>query len=165
MNKYFHKARCSRGGKMCLQHRLLNLSSDDSKDVFPGNTPGWFTVKLPQILKLCGEWDGALTEIVFKPIFESARPKSLYVCCDIVQPSYGSDSLMPILRKVAVPENFNNKLIVMFPENYYIRLSREEIQYINIYIKDENWEDVSFSSQTLDCTLQLKQVKDVKEPC
>lgn len=145
---------------MCLQNRILNLSSDDSKDIFPGNTPGHFIVKLPKTMKLCGIWDCAITQIDYTPLFESEKPKSIYVCCDIIQPTYGTDSLIPALRKIPVPQNLNAKQIISFPQNDYIRMSREQIQYIHVYIYDENLKEVTFSDQTLNLTLHFKQVKD-----
>ena len=145
---------------MNLKQRLLYLTSTDSLVVFPDNHPGNFTIKLPQTLNLPGKWQCALTEIVFQPRFTSSRPSNLYICCDAVQPSYGSDSLLPILRKVAVSDNLNSKSILIFPQNYYVDISQDELQYITIYIKNQQLEDVSFESQTLTCTLHLQQIQD-----
>lgn len=143
-----------------LKDRILYLASTDSMGVFPQNTPGNFTVQLPKTLSLPGQWVCALTEIVYEPKFIGKRPSNLYICSDIVQPSYESDALLPVLRKISVLDSFNMKSINIFPQNYYVEVNQDEIQYFTVYIKDQSLEPVSFESQTLTCTVHLKQLQD-----
>ena len=140
------------------QDRFLYLSSDDSEAFYPDNKPNHFTVKLPGTLKLPGQWECALTEVVYHTEFNSPRPQSLYICSDIVQVSYGCDALLPILRKVAVPASLNMKAILSFPQNFYIPMAQEELQYITIYIKDEILEDPSFEIGPFNCSLHLRRI-------
>lgn len=140
------------------KHRFLYLSSDDSEIYFPDNKPNHFTVKLPGTLQLPGQWECALTEVVYHTEFKSPRPTFLYICSDIVQVSYGCDALLPILRKVSVPGSLNMKSILSFPQNFYIPMSQDELQYITIYIKDEILEDPSFEIEPFACSLHLRRV-------
>ena len=138
---------------------FIYLSSDDSEEFFPDNKPSHFTVKLPGTLKLSGKWVCAITEIVYHPMFKGVRPTSLYICSDIVEASYGCDSLLPILRRIAVPGSLNTKSILAFPQNFYVPVTQDEIQYITINIKDEILEEPSFEVEPFNCTLHLHKIE------
>jgi hypothetical protein len=137
-----------------MDHYLF-ISSTDSKDWFPQNNSQNFRIKLPSSLKLDGLWRCALTEFSYTPIFEGLIPKEIYICCDIVQDSYACNSTLPLLRKVNVPSQHSSRIQILFPQNFYIPVSQEEIQYINMYIKDENLQNPSFGSEPVTCTLHL----------
>ena len=138
-----------------MEEQYLFLSSQDSLDYFPNNKSNHFTIKLPGLLKLPGTWKCALVEMTYFPQFEGQRPKQIYLCSDIVHESYASDSMLPVLRKVSVPSGISTKISVTFPQNYYFKVSREEIQYIQIYIKDQKLRDPSFVVEPFSCTLHL----------
>jgi hypothetical protein len=134
--------------------QLLFLSSQDSTSWFPQNNNQSFRIKLPTSLKLEGKWKCALTEVTYTPDFSGEKPSEIYVCCDIVQESYGLNSTLPILRKLNVPET-KTRIQHIFPQNIYIELSQEEIQYIHIYIKTQDLQDPSFGSEPFTCTLHI----------
>ena len=138
-----------------MEEHYLFVSSGDSLAYFPDNRTGCFSIKLPGTLKLEGSWKCALTELVYVPQFTGERPKEIYVCCDLVQDSYGSDSMLPVLRKVSVPTALGTKTVHTFPQNYYFHVTRKEIQYINVYVKDQKLDDLSFIQEPLSCTLHL----------
>ena len=138
-----------------MEEHYLFLSSEDSLDYFPENRAGRFSIKLPGTLKLEGRWKCALTELVYVPQFIGEKPQEIYVCCDLVQESYGSDSMLPMLRKVSVPTAIGSKTALTFPQNYYFSVSRTEIQYINVFAKDQKLNDPSFVQEPLSCTLHL----------
>ena len=138
-----------------MEEHYMFLSSRDSLEFFPENKAHSFEVKLPGTLKLEGRWKCALTELVYVPQFTGERPKQIYVCCDLVQDSYVADSMLPIMRKVAVPTAIGTRTSLTFPQNYYFPLARNEIQYINVYVKDHNLNAPEFSQEPLSCTLHL----------
>jgi hypothetical protein len=143
---------------MNTQEHYLFLSSQDSLAYFPNNKAHSFTVKLPGTLKLSGHWKCAVVEMVYVPQFQGEKPKQLYLCCDLVQESYGSNSMLPILRKVSVPSAISTKTVLTFPQNYYFDVSQEEVQYIQVYAKDQTLRDPSFMQEPLTCTLHLVRV-------
>jgi hypothetical protein len=143
---------------MNTEEHYLFLSSQDSLAYFPNNKAHRFTVKLPGTLKLSGHWKCAMMEVVYVPQFEGEKPKELYLCCDLVQESYGSNSMLPILRKVSVPTALGNKTVLTFPQNYYFNVSQEEVQYVQIYVKDQKLQDPSLMQEPLSCTLHLVQI-------
>lgn len=136
---------------------FLFLSSADSKEWFPQNNAQCFTIKLPTPLKLDGNWKCALTEIAFTPKFSENIPKEIYICTKIVQDSYAVNSSLPLLRKLIIPDS-SFQLQWAFPQNFYIEVSQEEIQYLKIYIKDQNLQNPSFLKEPLTCTLHLCKV-------
>ena len=138
-----------------MDEHYLFLSSQDSLDYFPDNKSNHFNIKLPGTLKLPGIWKCAVVEMTYYPQFEGERPKQIYLCCDVVQESYACDSTLPILRRLSVPTGISTKTTVTFPQNYYFQVSREELQYIQIYVKNQKLQDPTFVVQPLTCTLHL----------
>ena len=138
-----------------MEEHYMFLSSQDSLEYFPENKAHRFGIKLPGVMHLEGRWKCALTELVYFPQFTGERPKELYVCCDLVQDSYVADSMLPVMRKVAVPTAISTKTSLTFPQNYYFPVSRKEIQYINLFVKDHGLKDPSFAQEPLSCTLHL----------
>lgn len=135
----------------------LHLSSQDSKDLFPGNTASDFKVKIPSTLTLAGVWKCALTQISFVTDFAGERPKDIYICSDLIEDSYGSDSFMPILRKIPIPSSGLTKVVHVFPQNYYVTLSRDQLQNIHIYVRTQEMQQTSFNVEPLSCTLHLRR--------
>ena len=138
-----------------MNEMYMFLSSRDSLEFFPGNRAHRFEIKLPGPLRLEGRWKCALTELVYFPSFTGDRPKQIYVCCDLVHDSYVADTMLPVVRTVPVPTAISTKTSLTFPQNYYFSLSRTEIQYINVFVKDQDLNDPEFSQEPLSCTLHL----------
>ena len=116
----------------------LYLSSSDSKDVHPNNTPVDFIVDLPQPLQLDRYWEIALLDI---------NRNNVIVYCDWCKESTINGSLLPVLRKM--------KKIITSP--HYVPVHPGYKARVHIYIKDHFQNNLSFIDQPLMCTLQLKR--------
>ena len=73
---------------------------------FPGNNTSRFTVKLPEILHLNGQWEVALCEIGLPKA--KPQPKKLIVCSEICNESIIGENRLPLLRVVTgrIPASF-----------------------------------------------------------
>jgi hypothetical protein len=71
---------------------------------------------------------------------------SLYVYTDIVKPSIVGNSSVQLLRLVQVPSDgkFGDQVVITFPITYYTQLITNEIQNIEIHIKDETGKTLPF---------------------
>lgn len=143
-----------------MEEHYLFINSQDSLAFFPNNTAHSFTIKLSGTLKLPGTWKCALVEMSYFPQSSGGgeRADHIYLCSDLVQDSYGSDSMLPVLRRIPVPTTLNTEKTLTFPQNYYFPVSREEIQYVHIYLKDQKLQEPSFVAEPLTCTLHLVRV-------
>jgi hypothetical protein len=74
----------------------LYLTSEDSTDIPPENSPSDFTVELPRSLSLDGDWECCLKELCAPPGSEV-----LYVCSDLCLESFACDTSYPVLRVVS----------------------------------------------------------------
>ena len=132
----------------------LYLSSVDSVDYFPSNTSDNFIVKLPEVYKLPGHWEVALTEIHF-PARAGQTAESFSVYSDICEETVTRGIKEPVLRKL-----FNTTDEATFAQYYYIPVRSKEISSIRIFIKSTDGEPVSFRKGTLHCTLHMRKTDD-----
>ena len=105
------------------------LSSGDSADLFPNNTPYDFTVALPETIELNGEYYCALVSY-FQPVGEDVT-----IFSEILDYSYIADSYKPVLRQLneiaTHYEDFSN------PQYMKVRVPR--ISEINIKIRQSTF--------------------------
>ena len=132
---------------------FLFLKSNDSSGYFPSNSPGYFTVQLPEAIYFDdGIWYCALRAITCKLVV----PADLYIFCDLIQHSYVLDRKLPILQNIPKQSMEQGTRIV---ENYdstlCFRITRSIVSNITLYIRDENLAVPSFGSDPTTCTLQL----------
>ena len=73
---------------------FLFLSSLDASQYHPDNTPEDFTVTLPNLTDLRGEWECALLEITVPTTQDRVR----YVCSDLIEDSHVRDTTFPVFR-------------------------------------------------------------------
>ena len=135
----------------------IYLSSDDSLDIYPKNSPGSFYSKF--CLPITGKWEIALLQLQYiNSYIQNIPPKNLYICCDICNESYLSNMKLPILRRIfntssqsgeTVEAEISNLIHVSNRCNYF--------DVIRIYILDENARPVIFSEGPLLLTLHLKE--------
>ena len=143
---------------MSVNEHYLYLSDTDSLVTHPNNRAYDFTIDLPQILRLEGEWVCALADISYSNILDDTALSHIYVCTDICQNSIIGNYKFPVLRRCTM----NRVLEFMdheFSKLYYIKVSRDQINHIRIYIKDQFLNPVSFELKSLRCTLHLKRKK------
>ena len=121
----------------------LHLSSNDSLSSYPNNNCWDFTVDLKTCLILPGKWECALTEIDF-----TNDNLTLIVFCDLCSQSFVMDNYLPVLRVVTHSQ--------IFEKPYFVKISRQNITHLRVYIRTYNGEKPSFHSNTLRCTLLLR---------
>ena len=108
------------------------------------------------------EWELGLCEIYLdKKTTEStvSNRRSLvcplmFVCCDIITPSFFNSISIHALRLIPemIGKNYKN-----FDKVYYFDVTRKNIDKIRIYIKTAEEETRSFTDQTLYCTVHLRE--------
>ena len=130
------------------------VSSEDSKVVYPTNNLGDFTVELPKIYDLEGQWQIALLDLEVRKT--STLMPDLYMFCDLCDNSYSSDSELPVLRRVTFKSGMRTNL--MFPIPYYINLSRHIFNRFRIYIKNKVGQPISVDKGSLYCTLHIRKI-------
>ena len=125
----------------------FHLSSEDSKNFHPSNTPLDFTVELPAPLYLEGEWEVALLDIDFDDWLSD-----LYVFCDMCKHSVYEGILQPVLRRVPKFGLDTMPQYVPVQVTYSCYLKK-----IHVYIKESTLTDGSYLTKPTTCTLQLRK--------
>ena len=75
------------------------------------------------------------------------RYTTLYVYTDIIQNQLVDDARAPLLRVVQVKSRYGDKTCVTYEQFQFLPLSRSNIQTIEIYIRSDTGELVSFESE------------------
>lgn len=132
----------------------VHLSALDSKEYFPDNQVDHFTVKLPEILHLDGNWQVALCEI-FHPY--GTRPQVLLALTNICNDTIVGEKKLPLLRIFRTPKRQGH---IEFSQLHYKSVTVEAIDRITIYIKTVKGEDPSFTSKALSCTLHFQPLQN-----
>ena len=128
-------------------HHYLFLSNTDG--IKNQQNVNDFTIELPSELQLKENWYCGLAELNLKIKSETSI---IYVCCDICQDSFVKNRQLPLWRKIHVTKKQYN---VSYNPIHYVKLSRESVRHIRIYIKDQDLKPTSFANGTLTCTLHL----------
>ena len=131
-------------------HFYIHLSSEDSKIYFPANNVNTFTVKLPEVLKLDGQWEVSLCEL-FYPANNAV--KNLFISSNLCIDTIIGDQKRPLLRMVRTKKSGYAE----FGQRYYIPVSSDTIDRVTIYINTENETEIPFSSGTFRCTLHIRK--------
>ena len=136
----------------------LYLSSLDSKQLYPSNASNRFIINLPKALKISGLWEVCLTEVIyFQDFTTQKKPQFLLIHSDICEESVINGVKLPILQRCFIPE-INNKFVQeVFTHTHYVKMRKQELDRIEIYITSETGESVSFKKDFLWCTLHLKK--------
>ena len=126
----------------------LFLSSNDSLDCFPDNTPAKFTVKLPETMYLNqGAWVCTLIDLKCQTLTLT----DLYVFCDVVKDSYVRNRKLPILQQV--PKRTGGHIREYFGSSVVLGLTRHVFNSVTMYIKDADMNTPSFTKEPVTCTL------------
>ena len=119
---------------------FIYLNSEDSKTIFPENNSFDFTVDLSKILT--GRFLIALADFNCENFTEP-----LFVFCDIVNTSFMFDQYLPVLRRVYKNGEVQNL--------QYHRASRNSIQRVRVYIRDQQLNTPTTSIGRVTCLLKL----------
>lgn len=134
------------------------LSNEDSKTIYPQNSPQDFIVQLPERIKLYGSWSVALTEVSYPFKFRKGIvPNWLDIEVDVCEASIVGDQKQCILRRLPI----SGKHLTFNPP-FFFPVRHQEIDSIHVYIKDESGAVASFTSGLSYCTLQF--VKHASHP-
>jgi hypothetical protein len=82
----------------------------------------------------------------------SARD-NFFLCSDFVQESFIGQIKLPIIRKIKFSRNW--EVNTYFKKIIWLKVEREPISRINLYLTDELGNRVSFKGEGLMCTLLL----------
>ena len=104
----------------------VHLSSADSKQYFSKNDTSRFTMKLPEILHLKGQWEVALCTISIPKT--KPKQKKLLVCSE----SIIGEKRLPLLRVLT------GRIPTSFEPLQYIPVRLQDIECVTIY-KHRNW--------------------------
>ena len=85
----------------------------------------------------------------------------LYVYCDIIQPQYVGDALVPLLRIVPVEGKDGERISKSFIRPQYVPVSRKQFESIEVNIKRDTGETVPFEFGRVLLTLHFRQSRPV----
>ena len=82
---------------------------------------------------------------------------SLYVYCNVVDSQIVEDVYAPLLRNVALRGSRGQNITETYDRPHYVPMNTDEISVLEINIKDDTGEDVSFQSGKVICKLHFRQ--------
>lgn len=91
-----------------------------------------------------------------KPIFDVGSRK-IYVYADCIQDQRVGDQMAPILRILDYTGTDTNLVIKSFTNPHYIKLSKDYVDNIRIYLKSEIGEDLPLIFGTTSCSLHIRE--------
>ena len=133
-----------------MNNHYLFLSSNDSKDEYPDNMSTEFTIELPRVYTLEGQWECALAEI--EP---NVNTDTLYVCADLCQESYAENTMIPVLRRLRNIKK--GKKPFEFPVLYYVPVKKTHIDRIRIFIRGGKLQLIAKDKTITRCVLHLRR--------
>lgn len=134
----------------------MYLSHSDCIDLYPSNTHADFTVQLPKTLELQGDWDVGLWSLKISVKHESSEWPELYVCCDGVVMTYVNGRSMRLLRRLTVPQKYQE--ISFRPVQYFMYDNSYRRDTIHLGILPVNaLGSGSLQIQQAECTLHFKK--------
>ena len=135
----------------------LFLASDDSdSDFYPLNTPGHFSIKLPETMYMDGSWMCALRGLQCK----TASPTDLLVFCDAIVDSYVRERKLPVLQRI--PSTLDSSVVRSFDSSVCFRVTRHTLNVITVYITDGDLKETSFTGEPTYCMLHFFPKHDVE---
>lgn len=134
----------------------IYLSSQDSRRYFPTNRASNFTVQLPEVINLEGNWEIGLVEVYFHLADDITRPHlELEIISNVCQDSIKGGEKLAILRNIFPTKR--KAQFITFPYVFYLPLRQHELNQISIYIRDLGGEEAIFLKGSVGCTLEFRQ--------
>ena len=136
---------------MKYQYYIYLSSTDDIKQ-YPLNNATDFNVRLgPEINIPDNEsWSCAVTELIVIIASDFA------LCSDIIEGVHLGNKQLPILRMFH-PMSSGTKHLYTFVRPYYVKLRKDLLDSVNMYLTDSTGKKISLSSTTLQVTLHLRK--------
>ena len=135
---------------MTTCEHYLYVSSKDSSNIYPNNNAYDFWIEFPHTFSLPGVWEIAVLELYFS----TPNPHDVCLLCDACDVSYINNSYRPVLRYI-----HSNTSHIIFNHPIYVKVSRDKLERLHFYILRGEGSPLSFSSETLKCTLHLRKIK------
>jgi len=137
----------------------IHLSSTDSEDVYPHNTPADFRVQLPERVRFQGVWQCALAEIQYlsESSITKTIPTCLWVSSNVCCASIVGNTKVPILRRLTSVLGTYTTYEYTLQHLHYYPVNLTELDVIHIYINTDDGKRASFLSGTLKVTLHFRQ--------
>ena len=82
---------------------------------------------------------------------------SIYVYCDLVEPRVVGDKLTPLLRVVPVTGTTGEMVTRSYENVHYVTVQQKSLETVEINIRDDQGENVSFERGTLNVTLHFRR--------
>ena len=82
---------------------------------------------------------------------------SIYVYCDLVEPRVVGDKLTPLLRVVPVAGKSGDMVTRTYQNVHYVTLQQKSLETVEINIRDDLGDNVSFERGTLNVTLHFRR--------
>jgi len=140
-----------------MEEFYIHLSSEDSKDLYPHNTPADFRVQLPERIQLLGRWKCALAEIKFvSPTQRSTLDTSLLLNSNLCDSSIVGNTKAPILRRMPLTRGTYNKTYDFL---HYYPIKTFNFDTIHLYINTDTGERASFIRGPLKATLHFRRTE------
>ena len=133
----------------------IHLSSVDSKNLYPDNSPSAFTVQLPERINLYRTLMCALAEIEYS--CTTADPlSSLLVITDLCDSTIVGTTKIPILRRLKHSRGTYTKV---YPTLQYYPIKTYTFDTIHLHINTYAGDRASFHQGTLKATLHFHRTQ------
>ena len=138
----------------------MYISSRDSTNYHPSNEASKFTVELSEPINLNGSWEVSLVDLIYFQGFNTSKPIFFIIYSDICEESFMNNTKLPILHRCYVGNETNKFVQESFSNNCYKRIKIHDISRIELNIKSETGNQVSFKQEPLWCTLHFRQCQN-----
>ena len=135
---------------------FITLSNRDCKHLYGDNSASRFKVCLDDYIDFADHYRScALLDFACTTQDIGNQVRNVYIYCNVTAEQRVGGRWESLLRYTTVRRN--RYQLEQFAHPYYIPLKSIRGNYLEIYIRDENGQEVSFLKGTTRCTLHLKQ--------
>ncbi len=117
---------------------------------------GKWLFKAPELSRLKGVWECAITELALTPTF-SPRSKRLYMCSDLLDESLVNNTKASILRNFEVGSRYKKYKSTEFVNLHYIKLRRGIGEQFSILFSDKKLNKVDIQTIDFYCAIHFKR--------
>ena len=138
--------------------KLLGFIQEEDQS-YDDNDDDGKCFKIPWILaQYIDDEEYATVTAPFHTNLEFRRPTHAYIYCDIAAPNIVGDTYAPLLRVVNMETYTNHKMIsTIFNTLYYVPVSKREFETIEINIRDDLGNLLSFDTGKLSVRLHFRR--------
>jgi hypothetical protein len=136
----------------------IYIASDTSTHLFTGNKPASFIYKLPKTIRFFDSnvWEVSLLDLKTPDFLQGYLGESITLMVDICDMSMYGNEMRPVLARVNRNPKSPSGISFIPHTDRYVTVTRETIEYINLYLCDELGREPSFTDGVLRCTLHLR---------